>query len=63
MRNLKIVDAVVALHDISITVREETDDQDLSHAIREIADKLHEYSIDQGRASNATDEIIKKAKE
>ena len=63
MRNLKLVDAVIALHDISITVREETEDTELAHSIRLCADKLPEYSIDEGRASDVADDIIKKAKE
>jgi hypothetical protein len=63
MRNLKLIDAVIALHDISITVREETEDTELAHTIRLCADKLHDYSIDEGRASEEASEIIKKAKE
>jgi hypothetical protein len=60
MRNLELVDAVIALHSIATTVQKETEDQELSHLIRECADRLHYYSIDEGRANKEAHDIINK---
>jgi hypothetical protein len=63
MRNLELVDAVVALHDIARTVEREIGHGQLSDDIRDCADRLHELSISDGRNSILTQQIIDKAKE
>ena len=62
MRNLELMDAVIALHGISIMVQDETEDQELSRLIRSCAERLHYYSIDEGRADREAQTIISKAK-
>jgi hypothetical protein len=63
MRNLEIVDAVVALHEISRTVEREIGRGQLSDDIRKCADRLHELSIVDNKNSTITQDIINKAKE
>lgn len=63
MRNLEIVDAVVALHDIARTVEREVGRGQLSDDIRKCADRLHELSLFDARNSIITQDIINKAKE
>ena len=63
MRNLKIVDAVIALHEIARTVAEEVGQGMLSDDIRKCADRLHEFSLVDSRNSTLTQDIINKAKE
>ena len=63
MRNLELVDAVVALHEIARTVEREVGRGQLSDDIRACADRLHELSIVDGRNSIITQDIINKAKE
>lgn len=63
MRNLELIDAVIALHEIARLVKTETGDQNLHNRIRACADDLHVLSIADDRASKATQEIIKQAKE
>lgn len=63
MRNLALVDAVIALHEIAKLVEEQTEDANLHSDILNCAKRLHLYSIDEGRAGNAATEIIKQAKE
>jgi hypothetical protein len=63
MRNLVLVDAVIALHDIARTVAEEIGVGQLHDDIRSCADRLHELSITDGRNSIITKDIINKAKE
>ena len=63
MRNLEIVDAVVALHEIARTVEREIGTGQLSYDIRKCADRLHELSIFDSRNSIITQDIINKAKE
>ena len=63
MRNLKLVDAVVQLHDIAHLVLIEAEDQVLHDALRKCADRLHVYSIQDDKASKITQEIIKQVKE
>ena len=62
MRNLDLVDAVVKLHDIARLVEAEIGEGNLSHDIRNVADRLHALSIEQNRASYVADEIIKQVK-
>jgi hypothetical protein len=57
-RNLKLVDAVVALHEIAELVETETTGNILAVDIRSCADRLHELSI----IDNRVNDIIKKAK-
>jgi hypothetical protein len=63
VRNLVLIDAVVALHDIARTVAEEIGVGQLHDDIRSCADRLHELSITDGRNSIITQDIITKAKE
>ena len=63
MRNLELVDAVVALHEIARTVEREIGTGQLSYDIRKCADRLHELSIADSRNSIITQDIINKAKE
>ena len=63
MRNIKLVDLVIALHEIAREVLEETGDSVLSADIRNCADRVHELSIIDGKNSIIADNIINKAKE
>jgi hypothetical protein len=63
MRNLVLIDAVVALHEIARTVAEEVGVGQLHDDIRSCADRLHELSIFDSRNSIITQDIINKAKE
>jgi hypothetical protein len=62
MRNLKLVDAVIQLHDIARLVLEETEDRVLSDALRKCADRLHVYSINDDRANAIAQELINQVK-
>jgi hypothetical protein len=63
MRNLELVDAVIALHDIARTVEREVGRGQLSDDIRACADRLHDLSLSDSRNSILTQSIINKAKE
>ena len=63
MRNLKLVDAVIQLNDIAQLIENEIGTESLSNEIRQIADRLHVYSIDDDKASKIAQEIIKQVKE
>jgi 23S rRNA maturation-related 3'-5' exoribonuclease YhaM len=63
VRNLELIDAVIALHDIAKTVEREVGCGQLSDDIRKCADRLHELSIADSRNSVITQNIINKAKE
>lgn len=63
MRNLKLVDAVVQLHEMARIVFEETNDETLSEYIHNCADQVHLYSIDDDKASIIAQSIIKQVKE
>ena len=63
MRNLDLVDAVIALHEIAKTVEQEIGRGQLSDDIRNCADRLHEFSLSDSRNSILTQDIITKAKE
>ena len=63
MRDLALVDAVIVLHEIASLVEDTVGQGNLSDDLRNCANRLHLISIDQGRASNVADEIIKQAKE
>jgi len=58
MRNLKLVDAVIQLHDIARLVEEEIGPGELSQRIRYDADQLHQYSIQDDRANTVAQSII-----
>jgi hypothetical protein len=62
MRNLELVDAVIALHEVARTVEREVGRGQLSDDIRKCADRLHELSISDSRNSILTQNIIDKAK-
>jgi len=63
MRNLEIVDGVIALHEIARTVEREIGRGQLSDDIRNCADRLHEFSLTDNKNSIIAQDIIKKAKE
>jgi hypothetical protein len=63
VRNLILIDAVVALHEIARTVAEEVGDGQLYNDIRSCADRLHDLSLVDNKNSIITQDIIKKAKE
>jgi len=63
MRNLKLVDAVIQLHDIARLVEEEIGNGSLSQEIRLVADRLHEYSIQDDKANTIAHAIINQVKE
>jgi hypothetical protein len=63
MRNLELVDAVIALHEIARIVEREIGHGQLSDDIRSCADRLHELSIVDSRNSIIAQDIINKAKE
>jgi hypothetical protein len=63
LRNLQLVDAVIALHDIARTVAEEIGVGQLHDDIRNCADRLHELSLVDSKNSIITQDIINKAKE
>ena len=62
MRNFKLIDAVVQLHEIARIVFQETDNKELHDRIRNCADDLHILSIDDDRANTIAGEIIKQVK-
>lgn len=63
MRNLKLVDAVVALHEVARTVEEEIGIANLHDDIISCAERLHLLSIQDNKNSETTQDIINKAKE
>jgi hypothetical protein len=63
MRNIVLVDAVIALHEIARTVAEEIGQGQLHDDIRSCADRLHEFSLTDSKNSIITQDIIIKAKE
>jgi hypothetical protein len=63
MRNLALVDAVVALHEIAHTVLEEVGDCNLHDDLRNCAHRLHLLSIQDNKNSVTAQDIINKAKE
>ena len=62
MRNLKLMDAVIQLHEIARLVETEVGQGQLSDDIRNVADHLHLFTIDDDRANNIAKEIIKQVK-
>lgn len=63
MRNLELVDAVIALHEIARTVEREIGRGQLSDDIRKCADRLHDLSIAERTVSLKAEQIINKAKD
>ena len=63
MRNLKLVDAVIALNDIAQTIEAEIGTESIANEIRQIADRLHLYSIDDDKANTIAQSIIQQVKE
>lgn len=62
MRNLKLVDAVIQLHSIARLVAEEIGEGKLHDDIRNVADHLHLFTIDDDKANSIAKEIIKQVK-
>lgn len=63
MRNIQLVDAVIALHNIARTVAEEVGAGQLHDDIQNCADRLHELSLIDNKNSIIAQDIITKAKE
>ena len=63
MRNLKLIDAVVALHEIKKMVEEECGTCKVSIEIERCANQLHEMSLQDAKNVVAVKDIINKAKE
>lgn len=63
MRNLKLIDAVVALYEIRKVVEEECGICKTSIEIGRCADTLHLMSIQDAKNSVLADQAIQKAKE
>jgi hypothetical protein len=63
MRNLQLVDAVIALHNIARTVAEEIGIGKLHDDIRNCADRLHDLSLIDNKNSIIAQDIITKVKE
>ena len=63
MRNLELIDAVIALHEIARLVETEIGTGELSDDVRKCANRLHELSIVDSKNSIITKDIINKAKE
>jgi hypothetical protein len=63
MRNLKLIDAVVALHEIRKLVEEECGICKVSIEIERCANQLHHMSIQDAKNVVAVNDIINKAKE
>jgi hypothetical protein len=63
MRNLKLVDAVIQLHNIARLVETELGTESIGNELRQIADRLHLYSLDDDKANIITTNIIKQVKE
>jgi len=62
VRNLELVDAVIALHEIAQLIEKEIGIGQLSDDVRNCADRLHELSIVDSKNSILTQDIINKAK-
>ena len=63
MRNLKLVDAVITIHEIIRLVEEECGTCKVSIELQRCADQLHHMSIQDARNAVAVKDIIDKAKE
>jgi len=63
MRNLKLVDAVIQLHEIAHMIAQEIGVGDLHDDIRACADRLHLLSIQDDKANTIAQSIIKQVKE
>lgn len=61
-RNLDLVDAVIKLHDIARLVENEIGEGNLSHDIRNCADRLHLLSIEESRSNRLADKLIEQMK-
>jgi len=63
VRNLKLVDAVIQLHDVARVVEAEIGTESIANEIRQLADRLHLYSIDDDKANTIAHNIINQVKE
>jgi len=55
---MRLVDAVIQLHEIARLVEQEMGSGELSQSIRYDADQLHQYSIQDDRANTVAQTII-----
>jgi len=62
MRNMALIDAVIALNEIAKMALEETGDLNLYDDIKNCAERLHIRSIQDSKINDVTKDIIKKAK-
>ena len=62
MRNIRLVDACIATHEIAKIIEEEIGKGGLSEVLRSCADRIHDYSIIDNRVSEITKNVINKAK-
>lgn len=63
MRNLKLVDAVISLHEIARLVEEDIGTGQLSDDIRKCADRLHELSLTDRKYAQAATDAINQARD
>lgn len=63
MRNLKLIDAVIALHEIRRLVEEECGTCRTSIEIGRCANQLHELSLQDAKNSITTEQLINRVKE
>jgi hypothetical protein len=63
MRNLKLVDAVIALHEIRRVVEEECGTCKTSIEIERCANQLHEMSLQDAKNSIVAEQLIQRVKE
>ena len=63
MRNMKLVDAVIALNKIADTIEEECGISRTTIEIRRAADAVHEMSLQDNKNSIIAQNIIEKVKE
>ena len=63
MRNLKLIDAVIALHEIARVVEEECGSCRTGIEIERCAVQLHEMSLQDNKNSVIAQDIINKAKQ
>jgi hypothetical protein len=62
LRDLKIIDAVIQLHQVAKIIEDAIGVGDLSERVRECADKLHDLSLRDSKNHVIVSDIINKAK-
>ena len=63
MRNLKLVDAVISLHEIARLVEEDIGTGQLSDDIRKCTDRLHGLSLTDRKYAQAATDAINQARD